>query len=307
MDFDFKKILLLAGIALFAAIIYLAGPEALLKTLAGANALTLAAAALLVLVVVALNIVKFHILAQSLGKLGLADSARIVSFTQLVNQGMVALVGEAAKGVLLKKFKGVRLSRALSIVAVERFQDVALIFVFSLLVFSRLGVQVPAAAIVLLAAAVVAAIALIAAPERVLRRLLFFPWLRENVFEFREGMRTISPAAFFAAFALSLAAILVGGAANTLILSSLGANVDYATVLTVTSAASLVGLLSALPAGLGAREIVLVGAYSQLGVAPAVAVAASLVLRALFALESLGANVFLSTIPATGASGAKDA
>ena len=289
-----KKILLAVGLLLVAATIYFAGPEKLAAVAASADPLKLFAAALVFIVVIALNAGKFHVLANAVGKTSFRETAKIVCFSQVVNQGTIALVGEATKSAMLKKLHDIPFSRALGVVALERVQDVFLLFVFSAFLFMSFEAGLASATILLIVAGLAAAAFFAFAPESAIKVVVPIQWARKNLLEFRWALHNVPKRAIMVSVLGAAAAFLVGGLANQLILSALGSNVDFMTVLAVTSAASLVGLLSALPAGLGAREVVLVGVYSQFGVSPSAAVTMSLIVRIIFSLESYAAYAFAS-------------
>ncbi|MGC9114334.1 MAG: lysylphosphatidylglycerol synthase transmembrane domain-containing protein [Candidatus Micrarchaeia archaeon] len=278
-----KKLLALLGIALFLAIIYFAGPDKLVVSLASANPFLLFAAFAAIVAITVINGARFHILARSLGRLSFSNTFAALCLSQLVNQGMTAALGEVSKGALFKKLHGISFSRTIGIVFVERGQDFILALIIALLFLSSSNIPWLSQVSLLLLPIIALIAVVLFAPSKWFNRFKRFEAVYRLARGFKQGVRGLSRKVLFLSLVLTLLSLVFNGLANQLLLSAMGAPVPLATVLAFTSAALIAGFLSGLPGGLGSREVVLVALFSSLGVSAAVVIAASVLLRGFFA------------------------
>ncbi|OIO24088.1 hypothetical protein AUJ65_02255 [Candidatus Micrarchaeota archaeon CG1_02_51_15] len=285
-----KKLLFAISLILFAAVILYAGPSVLLDALISADPLPLAVATFLIAVTIGLNGIRFHILTSSIGELPFKQTFNVLLFSQLANQGAIALLGDATKAVLFKKLFGHSFTRIIGIVTVERGQDLLVALTCAVLLAAELSWAGYAAFGVM--AVFCALMIFVFTPPSWIRKLPF-KRLSDAAQNFREGVRAITLKTILQSFAVTLAALITGGLANQLLLASFGVSLPLLTVVTVTSVSLLAGLASGLPAGLGAREASLVLMYGSFGVPASAVLMSALLLRVIFA--SLSYAGYLAT------------
>ncbi len=228
----------------------------------------------------------------------------VVSFANTINNLTPASSGEALRAVILRRRHGVPYGRSTAVILVERLWAIWIMAISA--GAAALGTLVPASS-VLVAIGWIAAIAAIFAPA-VAYRLGFRPAASvARVVEPRSAPAAAAPAApvgrraRFAALLRDVDANTAGilGAPNValsfvvstgvvfvvmalqlwLILVALGYDISPVAAWAALGIATIAGVLSALPFGLGAADVVLTALLAVLGVPASAAGAAALLLR----------------------------
>jgi hypothetical protein len=219
----------------------------------------------------------------------------IVSFANTINNLTPASSGEALRAVILRRRHDVPYGRSTAVILAERLW--AIWIMAATAGAAAIGTVVPASPAVVLAAwgaAVVTTFAPSVAYRLGLRPASFVARLVDG----REGGRRARVATLLRDVDASLAGILaspivaVGFVASTavvfattatqlsLILLALGHDLSPVAAWAALGIATIAGVVSALPFGLGAADVVLTALLAALGVPAAAAAAAALVLRA---------------------------
>jgi glycosyltransferase 2 family protein len=236
-----------------------------------------------------LRFFKWHYYLGQIGvkKIAWTQSLRlfVAGFPLAVTPGKA---GEALKGVWLKNISGLPVGRGISVVVAERISDGLAVLALSTLGVIAYPQYWPAFAIIL---AFLLAIVVLSQIRPVALRLLTFgekvPVVKRFVHglrEFYEGSFSLfRPGATLIAVLLGTVSWLGEGIGFYLILVGLGltpgANLLSVAVF-VLAFSTVVGAVSALPGGLGAAEASIAGMLTLLlGVHPAVAAAATLLIR----------------------------
>ncbi len=292
------KALSVVGIVLLAAVIYFSNPSALLASLAKADFFWLLAGTAVFAIILFLNGYRFWLLSRGMGSVSFREAFHVLAFSQVANQGTVAMFGEAAKGALLKKSHGFPASKTLGVILVERGQDVLFSVIFSaMLLYQYTPETLPW--VIGLSLAFVGCFSLVLfAPLRLFSFLKRLGKVHDSLLNFREGALKQDKKTLAFSVAVTLVALVLGGFANQFFLQAFGGRVDAFVVLAINSAGLLFGVLSGLPAGLGSREAAFVLLYGLFGVPAAVVVAASIAAR--IAFTALSYAGFLLSRPAKG-------
>ncbi len=280
-----NKILLLLGLFLLAAIILVAGPVKLLEAVSRANLWLLLAAAVFLLAATLLNSLRFHLLAKPSASLSPADSLYLVCFSQLVNQGASAMLGDAAKALLLKKMHNLSYSKGVGIIWVERSLDVLFSLICVGFILGSLSPQGFYLAIAIGLLLLLAWLAVLFSPESLLA-LIPLEKAKAGLLSFQKTVKGIGVNVIAKSLACTFFAFTATGLGALLLLSALGYNLDFFTVLGVVFAGFLAGIASGLPGGLGSREAAMAFIFAQFGVPVAVTVSVSLLLRVIISAES---------------------
>jgi len=284
-----KALLAIAGILIFAALIWYSGPLEVWNAATQANPAYLAAAVACLALLTLTKGLRLHELLKHEGTIKKRQSIAVFSFGQLTNQGITTAFGEVAKGALLKKVHGFSFSRAMGTILVERGLD----FVFTVF-FAAIALAVlrPHWLPVLAAALLFAGIGIAAAAFAPREWFAFFrkwPTAYEKAAKFRQGITHQSPRVIGIALAFSAIAWIFEGLGNQLIFSALGINLPFFTVLGITCVGLLVGFATAVPGGIGSREATLVLLYSAAGVPASVVIVQALLYRIAMTIISLAA------------------
>ena len=285
----FKALLAIAGILIFAALIWYSGPLEVWNAATQADPLHLAAAAACLAVLTLAKGIRLHGLLKHEGTIKKRQAIAVFSFGQLTNQGITTALGEVAKGALLKKVHGFSFSRAMGTILVERGLDFVFTVFFTAIAIATLR---PHWLPVLAAALLVAGLGLAGAAFAPRQWFAFFkkwPTAYEKATKFRQGITCQSPKVIGVALALSAVAWLFEGFGNQLIFSGLGVNLPFFTVLGITCAGLLVGFATAVPGGIGSREATLVILYSAAGVPTSIVIVQALLYRIAMTAISLAA------------------
>jgi uncharacterized protein (TIRG00374 family) len=283
------------SVVLFALLVWRTRPWEVFETEADWR-LLIAAVALNVVVVAAWTIRSERLLAAIGHPLGLAALVPIVSFANTINNLTPASSGEALRAVILRRRHDVPLSRSTAIILVERLWA---IWIMALSAgAAALGILVPAHSL-LVVGGWVTATAMIFAPAVAYRLGLRPAMAVAKVIDAGpERRRRVRLAAFLTEIDTSLATLLASpGVASVfvastavvftatavqlwLILFALGHVVPLLATWAALGLGTIAGVLSALPFGLGAADVVVTGLLVGLGVPAAAAAAAALLLRA---------------------------
>jgi uncharacterized protein (TIRG00374 family) len=279
-----RLILVLFSIALLALLIVYAEPGKLVSTLASANLTYVLLGILCILLAIILRIWRWKML---VGELSFSEIAPIQLFGTAISNIAPAKASEPLKAVLLKTNYGISLAKGFSSTVVERISDliaVVLISAFALLYIPLQIVIVP----ILIFGGLVAGI-IVSAQSKPLQsfglRLVarFSKRLAESGKRFIEGLKLDKKFLFAVSLALPIWAL--DSATAIFALMSLGAmpNVPnpYLAVAGLMCFATLVGLLSLLPGGLGSTDISFAIMLQWLGVGSALSISAVLLFRLL--------------------------
>jgi uncharacterized membrane protein YbhN (UPF0104 family) len=282
------------SLVLFALLVWRTRPWEALAT--GADWRPLLAVVALNGVVIAAWAVRSERLMAAVGHpLPIAALVPIVSFANTVNNLTPASSGEALRAVILRRRHDVPYGRSTAVILAERFWA---IWIMALSAgAATLGTLVPAAPPVVLGGWV-AAVAAIFAPSVAYRLGLRPAAFAARLVDGDEGTRRGRLAALLRDVDASLAGILaspvvaLGFVASTavvfattavqlwLILLALGHDLSPLAAWAALGIATIAGVLSALPFGLGAADVVMTALLAVAGIPATVAAAAALVLRA---------------------------
>jgi uncharacterized protein (TIRG00374 family) len=227
----------------------------------------------------------------------------VVSFANTINNLTPASSGEALRAVILRRRFGVPLARSTAVILVERLWAIWIMAMSA--GAAALGTVVPAAPAIV-AAGWVAAIAAIFAPAIAYRLGLRPGATLAGLVAPGSGADTAGRRARVAAalrdidanlagilasprvaigFVASTALVFVATAVQLwLILVALGQDVSPVAAWAALGIGTIAGVLSALPFGLGAADLVMTGLLALLGVPAAAAGATALLLRATMTL-----------------------
>lgn len=250
-------------------------------------------------------------------------AARAYLIGQAMNQVAPAGTGEAARLYVGKVRSGIPVKSALTAIVAERVADTAFLVAVTPLAFPHLfpprsGGGAPrtvfpegylpvtvGGALAILAVGILFLVrpSLLGALGRLAAKLRWPERPFREIQEAVEALRTRRIALGSVLLLTPLAWILEAGALAVL-LAGTGAPIPFATAFIFTCVAELVGALSFLPGGIGARELVIAVLISTVGGSGAQAVAASLLFR-LIAASSLAAGALggLATYPRARAAG----
>jgi uncharacterized membrane protein YbhN (UPF0104 family) len=241
----------------------------------------------------------------------------IVSFANTINSLTPASSGEAVRAMILRRRHGVPYGRSTAVILVERFWAIWIMATSA--GAAALGAVLPASPAVIAAGWLLATAAAFApavayrlglrpvswlaravgprrvpsaapksgapgtaadggAPDSASRRVRLARLLRDV--DASLGEILVSPAVALSFVAWTTVVFATSAAQLWLILGALGAEVSPVGAWAALGVATIAGVLSALPFGLGAADVVLTGLLAALGVGAPVAAAAALLLRA---------------------------
>jgi uncharacterized protein (TIRG00374 family) len=265
---------------------------AVLRTFPGASGLRVAA---LVGAGLALRAARWHVYTRALG-LVLPPRANALAFVAgFAFTATPGKAGEVVKSLLLKRRFGTPIAKTAGTLVVERLTDLLAVLLLAVVgLRGELGQKWVVAAS---AAALVAAVSFLAS-ERLQDRVLLVAGRVPGLGRVTRALPALlgssrslmTPRRLAAGLALAVAAWSCEALALDVILGALGAPVPRAGAFFAFAAASLLGVLSMLPGGLGGFEASMVLILDQLGVSSATAVAATLLFRVgtLWAVSVLG-------------------
>ncbi|MEW5955293.1 MAG: lysylphosphatidylglycerol synthase transmembrane domain-containing protein [Candidatus Micrarchaeota archaeon] len=286
-----KTILAIAGALMFLLLIWYSGPAAVWNAVTQANPLLFAAALACLLLLTALKGLRLHALLQHAGRLKRREALAVFSFGQLTNQGITTLLGEVAKGALLKKIHGFSFSNSMGVILVERGYDFLFTVFFAAIALASLRPDWLPFLALLLAVAFFGVAAAAFAPSKWFSFLKRWKKLWESAAKFRHGIVGLRPQALCLAFAFSAVAWLFEGLGNHFIFSALGIQLPLLTVLGITSAGLIVGFATMIPGGIGSREATMVLLYSAADISAPAVIAQALLYRIGMTAVSLAAYV----------------
>ena len=292
------------SVVLFALLVWRTRPWEAFAT--GADLRPLLAVVALNLVVIAAWAVRSAWLMAAVGHpLSVLALVPVVSFANTINNLTPASSGEALRAVILRRRHGVPYGRSTAVILVERLWAIWIMAMSA--GAAALGTIVPASPAIV-AGGWVAAVAAIFAPAVAYRMGLRPAAFVAGLLGPRQGAvgdgggagggRRARLAGLLRDVDANLAGILasplvaVGFVASTgivfattalqlwLILGALGQEVSPIAAWAALGIATIAGVLSALPFGLGAADVVMTALLAALGVPPAAAGAAALLLRA---------------------------
>lgn len=280
------NILSILGLILILAIIYFAGPQKILDALLKADFKMLLLGAAVILVIILLNGLRFYILTRKLGEISFKQAFSVLCFSQLINQGTVAALGEVSKSALFKT-KKIPVSKSLAVVILERVQDFIFAIAFSFLILSQIDAKLLPLSILLVACIAFGFIFVLVVPEKFISKIpSFLSFVSKNLRDFKEGIKSVSLQTFAASILVTFIALFLGAFAYQSIFQAFNINLDPVVILSIISAGLLVGFLSGLPAGIGSREVTMIALFAQFSVPAEVVVATSLIVRVVFSVLS---------------------
>lgn len=299
-----------AGIILYAVAGLASDQSAVLSALAGFPGGALALTLLLVLVGWLLRGWRFYYYLGNSGEsvpLGYSLAAFLAGFALTGTPGKV---GEAVKGVFLKRDYGVPVTKVMGILVVERLMDLlGVLFLgsFSVLLFSEWK------GLFFLCAAVVVASGAFLCMERLYRpvlewisRVSLLSWASLKILDtLTAGRHLMSPRVFVVGMLTSTVAWGLESVSLYLILQGLQLPSTILQANFVYCLSTIVGALSMLPGGIGGTEAGMVGLLAVMGIGYASALPAVILIRlcTLWAAIAVGVAFTIFLTVKSGASG----
>lgn len=200
--------------------------------------------------------------------LGYAVAAFLAGFALTGTPGKV---GEAVKGVFLKRDYGVAVTKVVGILVVERLMDlwgVLLLGSFSLLLFKGWESRFVLCAVVVLAAGAFLCLEKVYRPvlER-LARIPFLSWICTKLLEtLLAGRELMTPRIFAVGLLASVVAWAMESVSLYLVLRGLGLSATLLQANFVYCFSTIVGALSMLPGGIGGTEAGMIGLLIFMGI-----------------------------------------
>ena len=276
--------LLAVPVAAYAALALAADSQKVASNMLSADPGMYLAFALLWCAAVFLRAVRWHAYMRLIGAaIGFGRDALyfLSGFSMLLSPGRV---GELVRAPLLKRDRGVPVSRTAAVVFVERFHDA--LASASAIAVALAFADVPKAVMVA-PLLVVAALSVLVLNHRLLEKLLGrarrLRWAGRLVPDPQESLGTVrsllSLRGAARAAPLSAGVVFLEAAAFYLLAGSLGIGPDFATLSAIFHASSFIGAVSMVPAGLGVFEGGLSGLLLLQGVPEDEGFAASVLLR----------------------------
>ncbi len=279
-----KLILVLFSIALLGLLVVYAEPGKLVSTLASANLTYVLLSILCILLALVLRVYRWKML---VGELSFSEIAPIQLFGTAISNIAPAKASEPLKAVLLKTNYGIPLAKGFSSTVVERISDLMAVVAISLLALLYIQPQIVVIPVAVFGGIVIGVIASV--QSKTLQSFglsiaaRFSKKLAESGKRFIDGLKLDKKFLFAAALALLIWAF--DSATAIFALMSLGAmpNVPnpYLAVAGLMCFATLVGLISLLPGGLGSTDISFAIMLQWLGVGSALSISAVLLFRLL--------------------------
>lgn len=283
----FKLLAAVAGILILVALVLYADPIKFLDIVSKSDKYLVLAAFAISNVNLLVRVMKWKLL---LGDVPVKDVAPVQMLGITISNFSPGKVGEPVKAVLMKLYKGLSVSTTLHSVIWERILDVVVLLVLSLVgvyLFSSYSgslflLSVAGMSVFLL----VIIFALLFVYNRVFRAKIFgllvrLPVLKrlsENFIETFEKSK-IPRSRMLAALAVTALAWLVDGVIFYTAFYSIGVRVDFLFITTLLALATVVGVVTALPGGIGSTEIVMTLFLGLAGVESSAAIAGVLLSR----------------------------
>lgn len=275
-------LLFLIAIGLLSALILHSNPQAIAKTLSRANLVFVAPALAITILIIGIKIVRWRIILESVGiKLSLKQITQPYMASLLVSNITPGRVGEPIRSYYLKKSLGYSISRTLPTVLLERILDISTLLIFYIsglfVLYAVINkTLVAAAAIVALA---VTAVILFASSKKTLG----FAFDRfYQIFKFIPKVNKLGkkieklPENFHAGFMLAsksrrmpalVMITLVAWIMEFLIIKlsffAIGLDISFVTIASVSSIATIVGLITFLPGNIGSFEATAAVLFTQ--------------------------------------------
>lgn len=273
-------ILFIISLVLLAIVIGYANPAKIIDTFKTTNPTSILFALTLIIGTAIINGARFHALAKEGTSITFKEAVQVVSVGQLINQGIVGMLGEVAKGLILKKKHGIEFAKTVGLIWVERSQDILFTLAFVSFITSEFyGTGMIAPIIFTIAIFTIWAV-LPRFPLAVIKRISFKK-VEQIATSFIIFIRSISRKTIVYTLLMTLVAFLVTGVANQIILEALGVRIGLVMVMGATFASLLIGVISGMPGGIGSREAAMTAIYGHVGVPVAIAVSASIIFRVL--------------------------
>ncbi len=290
------------GIALAVVVIWLSHPASVWASLQQVNPLTVLAALLLNIPVVALRALRAEVVLAHLGyRIPVGSQLRAQLIGTTTSSLTPAASGDYIRAYIWRRDHGAPLRVGAAVVTFERLYSLGLMLTVAVLLITlpRHGVIGWLGVAVGLGAASIAPLAFEQVPaglERwVLARVTRGPLSRfaEGAFEVVDNFRRLmrSPTLLMQASGLTLAVFVLSGAQLWLLLAGLDHRVPMTQAVAAYAASQAVGILSTLPFGIGTTDAVVVGALAGYGVNLALAATAAVLLRAVATIPQALAGI----------------
>ncbi len=265
--------------------------------LASADPGPLVLAVALNVVVVALWTLRSRLLLQHLGHgLDVGSLAMLVMFANTINGVTPASTGEVARAILLERRHGVPLVTATAVILIERFFALYLMGISVAAVVATTVIRPPTSGVILIAVAAAALAILPTIPYRLgFRPLRPLGSLVARVGRNRPGIARLQDALLrvddqigvtlgttrqiVLFVAITWAIFATYAAQFSLAARSIGVGVDLAQAWGITGSAQIVGILTAVPFGLGPADTVIALVLPSLGVTATSAAIVAILVR----------------------------
>ncbi|MBI4177309.1 MAG: flippase-like domain-containing protein [Candidatus Aenigmarchaeota archaeon] len=266
-------VLFLIAAGLLAALIASSNPESIAKNLSRADLTVVAAALFVTLVIICVKIVRWNILLGSVGiELALKQAAGPYMASLFVSNITPGRVGEPIRSYYLKKSLGHHISKTLPTVVMERIMDLSAVVIFC--IFGLFALSTTSNPILLagIGAMVTGLVVVtgVSLNKKLLNKLLrasyfflkYVPNIKKLTFKFEKiadnfhsGFGIISKSRQMPLlFMITLSGWLMEFSIMKLAFISIGLDIDFFTIASVASLATVVSLLTFLPGNIGSFE-----------------------------------------------------
>ena len=312
-----RYLLYIAGVCVLVLIVYWADPVAVYDNLRDADLRYVLYAGIVNLTTTFLMIFRWLILyRQEAPHVSYANSARIYMVGQATNQVLPMGSGEIARGLIGSRYFNVHFSKTLVAAVIERMADILFFLILAILCFS---IFLPGQRYYLYMAAflVFAVLGFIFVMRPQTMDRLFFRL--EKAFEYRGrfwaklSTKLISSwerfknsmyayhkrkSILFITGTLTVVIWSLDAVTQLLVLRAFGADPEYLHVLGIIGASFIIGALSFLPGGIGAREGSFASLLSIVHISKETGVPAAMVYKSIvYIIIGTGAAISLKTLP----------
>jgi uncharacterized protein (TIRG00374 family) len=287
-------ILPLAGLAIFAVIVYQTGPDRIMGTLSAIEWPQLLWAPLLIAAITLVRGARWHYVIRSVGiEYSLARSTTVWAIGFFASAVTPAKAGDAVRAVYLRNDTGRPIGEAFLTVFLDRLWDLGFVLAagtITAFVFSSRYMQIPSAPLLAIGALVIGVAAATATRRSWMRALLkpavsvlvparYRDSLSANFHTFYDAMRLhgsrVTPSIIMFLYTLACWALIFTLAVYVARLLSLPVNARY--IVLIMPIVTLVELIPFSVAGLGTREATVIYFFAVVGASAAQAVGFSLV------------------------------
>ena len=312
-----RFLLYITGVCVLIAIIYWANPGEVYKNFQQADLKYVFYAVLMNLTTTFLMIFRWIILyRQEAPQVSFSNSARIYIVGQATNQVLPMGSGEIARGLIGSRYFNVHFSKTLVAAVIERMADILFFLILAILCFS---IIIPGQRFYLYMVAFLAFTVLgfifVMRPQTMDR--LFFRL--EKAFEYRGrfwsklSTKLISSwerfknsmyayhkrkGVLFIIGTMTVTIWSLDAVTQLLVLRAFGVDPPYLYVLGIVGASFIIGALSFLPGGIGAREGSFASLLTIVGINEAIGVSAAMIYKSIvYIIVGSGATIALKTLP----------